>query len=130
MTNTSKAEIQQQLESQMRELQTQIEQLNGKMEQAGEEARNELERSLNDLKARNAKAETQLNELREASDEILKTLATDIETYWSAFTGAVNNVFIEADKANSGTASTVQTDVSDASEVHEEPSSATDTANQ
>ncbi len=118
----NKAQIQQQLESQMRELQSQIETLNSKMEQAGEEARGELQRTVDDLKTRNEKAENQLNELRSASDDVLKTLANDIEAYWGAFTGAVNNVFIEADKANSKSTPAAQTDTPAASEVHENTS--------
>ena len=98
----NKAEIQQQLEDRMREFQTQIDQLNHKIEQSGKETRHELERTLEDIQARNEKAEQQLKEVRAASDDVIQTLANDIETYWGAFTGAVDNVFIKkTDKAPS-----------------------------
>ncbi|MEM6284186.1 MAG: hypothetical protein AAF787_18485 [Chloroflexota bacterium] len=121
----NRTEIQKHLEERMREIKTQIEQLNGKIEQSGEEARAELERSIDDLQARNAKAEEQLRELGKAGDDVLKTMASDIETYWNAFAGAIDNVFVESKPASNTPSTTVKIDVEDASEMHEGPDSPT-----
>ncbi|MEL6272722.1 MAG: hypothetical protein AAFV33_20450 [Chloroflexota bacterium] len=113
--------IQKDIEQRMRDVQSQIEQLNQKIEQSGEEASKELQRSLDDLHARNQKAEEQLRELSKAGDDVLKTLATDIETYWNAFAGAVDNVFVSGSGNTSTEKTTIKVEASDADDVHESP---------
>jgi TolA-binding protein len=121
----TKIELQNELENRMRGLKSQIETLSQKLEHSGEEARKEIEQSLEDVKLRNKKAEQQFKEVSQASDEVLNTMAHDIETYWGALTGAVENVFLDdmpkAEKAKATVHVKVDTNVPSSDDVHEKP---------
>ncbi len=111
----TKSEFQRHLEERLTEIQDQINTFNKKVEESGEVARKELERSLDDLKARNEKAERQLNDLRSAGEDVWQTMATDIESHWKDFTAAVNNVIVESEKDAQRTGTQ---DVSSADPIH------------
>ncbi len=107
----TKTQIQTQLEERMREFKTQMEDLTQRLEQTGEEARKELQKSLEEVKAHNERAEQQLRELKAANDDVVDTVVNDITTYWQAFTGSINEVFLKPD-TTPGASSTESVDTS------------------